>query len=132
MPFARALDRLGQPWSRNPSRSGFGIPLLKQGGADTFYPDFLAWAHGDVYAIDTKGSHLHADATRKLVRLRQANGRPRIHVRFVVEGRWNLVGLQTHDTGYTVIGFKPDGDVAYSSVDGLDKAVAVALKKGPR
>ncbi len=68
------------------------FPSLKQSGNDTFYPDFIVWAHGDVYVIDTKGSHLLADAMRKLVRVRQAPGRPRIQVRFVVEGHLDSTG----------------------------------------
>ncbi len=74
LPFADALDKTGFRWARNPSRSGYGIPLVSQGGNDTFYPDFLAWAHGDVYAIDTKGSHIKADAMQKLVRIRVNTG----------------------------------------------------------
>ena len=128
-PFAHALDDLGYPWARNPSRSGFGIPLIKEGGNDTFYPDFVAWAHGDVYAVDTKGSHLQADATRKLVRIRQSPGRPRLHVRFVVDGRLNANGSQIDDVGFSVIGFKPDGDVFYTPAESMQAAAKIALRK---
>lgn len=130
-PFAFALEKLKQTWARNPSRSGFGIPLIKQGGNDTFYPDFIVWAHGDVYVIDTKGSHLLADAMRKLVRVRQAPGRPRIQVRFVVEGHLDLTGNLISQAGYTVMGFKPDGDVSYATMDNLDRAAAVAIRRSP-
>jgi len=63
-----------------------------------------AWAHGDVYAIDTKGSHIKADAMQKIVRIRQAPGRPRLLVRFVVQGRLDGSGADVEDVGYTVIG----------------------------
>jgi type III restriction enzyme len=129
VPFANELDKAKFTWARNPSRSGYGIPLIKQGGNDTFYPDFLVWAYGDVYALDTKGSHIKADAMRKLVRIRQSPGRPRVHVRFVVEGRLDTSGAPVGKTGYTVIGFKPDGDVFFTQVEDLAGAAAVALKK---
>lgn len=36
--FARALDETGHDWCRNPSRSGYGIPLITLGATRTFYP----------------------------------------------------------------------------------------------
>lgn len=127
--FARGVDRTKYPWCRNPSRSGFGIPIVRQGGNDTFYPDFLVWAHGDVYAIDTKGTQLHADAMRKLVRMRQSPGRPRVHIRFIAQGTLNDRGEEVTNDGLTVIGHRPDYEPTYTPVDEMNKAVAIALKK---
>jgi hypothetical protein len=59
--FAYALDRLGSPWCRNPSRSGYVIPLITPGTTSTFYPDFLVWQDSCVFAIDTTGGHLLAE-----------------------------------------------------------------------
>jgi type III restriction enzyme len=32
-----------------------GIPLLQIGDTFNFYPDFLVWRNGTVYALDPKG-----------------------------------------------------------------------------
>lgn len=129
VPFAAELDDTGFTWARNPSRSGYGIPLINPGGNDTFYPDFLVWVHGDVYAIDTKGSHIKADAMQKLVRIRQAPGRPRLHVRFIVQGRLDGSGNQLDSDGYTVIGFRPDGNVFFTQAVTLKLSTEIATKK---
>lgn len=39
--FARALDRTGVAWCRNPSRTGYAVPLISVGTTRNFYPDFL-------------------------------------------------------------------------------------------
>jgi len=57
---ARELDATDHPWCRNPSRSGYGIPLITLGRIRTFYPDFLVWTgvegDSDVYAHRHHGS----------------------------------------------------------------------------
>jgi type III restriction enzyme len=58
LPFAKELDELKLAWCRNPSRSGFGIPLLSLGQSKTFYPDFLVWKGKNVFALDTTGEHI--------------------------------------------------------------------------
>ena len=45
------------------------------------------WSGKDVFAIDTKGSHLHKDAMRKLVQIKPADSTtPKVFVRFVSPG----------------------------------------------
>ena len=56
--FATALDATGLMWCRNPSRSGYAIPLVSVGSNSNFYPDFLVWKGKDVFALDTTGGHL--------------------------------------------------------------------------
>ena len=63
MPFARAIDKTGLTWYRNPSRSGYNIPLISVGPTRNFYPDFLVWKGKDVFAIDTTGGHLLKEKT---------------------------------------------------------------------
>lgn len=66
--FAQALDNQGVTWSRNPSRTGYRIPLATLGPTAFFYPDFIVWSGNTVYVIDTKGAHLLSEAaTRKLL-----------------------------------------------------------------
>ena len=51
--FAEAIDATGLAWCRNPSRVGYGVPLITLGKTTTFYPDFLVWKGDTVFAIDT-------------------------------------------------------------------------------
>jgi len=122
--FANAVDRTGETWCRNLPRSGYGLPLLSPGRTRNFYPDFLVWKSGDVYLIDTKGSHLEADINRKLLSARPADtSTARIYVKFIVDGR-----LASGDkTGYTVISFKPNGDQQDQWCEDIDAAIAAAL-----
>lgn len=82
-PFAEALDKSGNPWHRNLSSCGFHIPILTEG--DTSY--FLVWKSDLVYCLDTKGDHLLTDAVaRKLFNIHE-DGRSKILVRFITEGK---------------------------------------------
>lgn len=60
---AEALDATGLTWCRNPSLTGYNIPIAEF-GAETlnFYPDFLLWTEQEVWAIDPKGTHLRSEA----------------------------------------------------------------------
>lgn len=125
---AEALDRRRLPWCRNPSRSGYSIPLPTPGKTLNFYPDFLVWGGKDVYALDTKGSHLHADAMRKLVSIKPANGSAaRVFVRFISDGVVNENGPQPDSTGYTVWSVKPNGKPDFTHFDGLNEALECCL-----
>lgn len=127
--FAHALDRTKHTWARNPARTGYGIPLVEPGKTENFYPDFLVWLGNDVYAIDTKASHLHADAMRKLQKIRPAGAKtPRVFVRFVTPGLVDENGAKKDSTGFTVWSFKPNGSLDFSHFDSVDEAVARCLK----
>lgn len=134
---ARELDAIGHVWCRNPSRSGYGIPLITVGRTRTFYPDFLVWSGdeglSDVYAIDTTGAHLLADKTgRKMLTVRPPRGSShQLRVRFISRGKQDL-GLNgvnsLDDEGYTVWSRRPeDGTIRTQHVDELKPAVAKAL-----
>lgn len=131
LPFAKALDQLGSRWARNPSQSGYSIPLILLGGNQRFFPDFIAWGKKDVFLIDTKGSHLVQDMRDKLVRLVQAPGRPKVHIRFVINGKLDSNGQQISADGFTVVGFKPDQSVKYRSVADLNEAAQAAIRLAP-
>jgi type III restriction enzyme len=128
LPFARALDKLGVDWARNPSQSGYWIPIIRIGGNTKFYPDFIAWGAKDVFVIDTKGSHLEQDLKNKLVRLAQADGRPKVHIRFVTNGKYDTSGTRVGQEGFTVVGFRQDQTVRYRAVTDLDAAAKLAVK----
>lgn len=128
LPFAQELDKLGVDWVRNPSRSGYWVPIIRIGGNTKFYPDFIFWGSKDVFVIDTKGSHLEQDLRNKLVRLAQADGRPKVHIRFVTNGKYDSTGNRVGQDGYTVVGFRPDQTVKYRPVADLAAAAKQATK----
>jgi len=124
-PFAEALDRTGLVWARNPSRSGYGIPLISVGPTANFYPDFLIWTEERVVCVDTKGPHLvHETARRKLLRIRPAKDGPRLDVQFVTNGKYDDNLEQKHTSGFTCWGLGDDGTlqtVHYEDLDALVK-----------
>ncbi|WP_222709434.1 hypothetical protein [Microbispora sp. CSR-4] len=129
LPFARALDGFGLPWCRNPSRSGYGIPLITMGKTRTFYPDFLVWSGDHVFALDTTASHLLADKTsRKLLSIRPVrNVAGQLWVRFISQGKFENEVTQVDTEGFTVWGLKQDGTLRRSHVDTMHDAIQRAL-----
>jgi type III restriction enzyme len=126
--FAEALDRKKVLWCRNPSRSGYGVPLPNPGKSLTFFPDFLVWRESDVFAIDTKGAFLHADAARKLVSIKPAaRSSTRVFVRFVSDGVVDAAGPQPDSSGYTVWTFKPSGEPEFLRCETLSEAADACL-----
>lgn len=125
LPFARAIDKTGLPWYRNPSRSGYNIPLISVGPTRNFYPDFLVWKDDDVFAIDTTGGHLLKDKTgRKLLSIEPAKGAAgRLVVRLVSPGKWNPNVEQEDTAGYTIWGRKQDNTLRAIHVESVDEAV---------
>jgi type III restriction enzyme len=127
--FARCLDAKKYPWYRNPSKSGYSIPIPTPGKTLNFFPDFLIWKGKDVYAIDTKGSFLHADAARKLVSIKPASAASgRVFVRFVSEGKVDRHGPRPDTTGFTAWTFKPSGLPDFSHCENLRLALEACLE----
>lgn len=128
--FAGALDGLGAPWCRNPSRSGYRIPLPTLGATSNFFPDFLVWLDEDVFLIDTKGAHLMLEAaTRKLLWVEPpTTGRQRLFVKLISEGKWRAsdVSLVTNE-GFTLWGIEPAMGRTARHFDGLAELVTIAL-----
>lgn len=129
LPFARAIDKTGLTWCRNPSRSGYNIPLISVGPTRNFYPDFLVWKGKDVFAIDTTGGHLLKGKTgRKLLSIKAAKRTAgRLIVRLVSEGKWNSDVEQEDTTGYTVWGRKQDDSLRATHVESIGAAVERAI-----
>ena len=81
--FAAAIDATGLDWCRNPVNGGFSIPLLDKGDTRRFFPDFLVWKDGVIFALDPKGDNLITkDAGRKLLNIQDEKGN-----RKVLDGR---------------------------------------------
>jgi type III restriction enzyme len=125
--FAKALDGVGQVWHRNPSSGGFYIPLLSEGDTAVFYPDFIVWKRGNIYCLDTKGGHLLSDAVaRKLFDIKE-DGRTRIQMRFISEGKQSQLRGKAIKGGYTVWKVK-SGSPTPIYVDDLAKAAKESLR----
>lgn len=125
--FAKALDGNGALWHRNPSGGGFFIPLLSEGDSASFYPDFIVWRKGLVYCVDTKGGHLLSDAVaRKLFDIKE-DGKTKLQVRFVTEGKQEQLRGKVIKGGFTVWKMK-SGSPTSIHVTSLEKAVTESLK----
>jgi len=129
--FAHAIDKTGLTWYRNPSRSGYNIPLISIGPTRNFYPDFLVWKGKDIFAIDTTGGHLLKDKTgRKLLSIEPPKpSAARLIVRLVSEGQWSAEVEQEDSAGYTVWGRKQDNALRAIHVDSVEAAVQRAVTK---
>ncbi|HEY2536022.1 MAG TPA: DEAD/DEAH box helicase family protein [Solirubrobacteraceae bacterium] len=127
--FAHVLDKQGVPWSRNPSRTGYRIPLATMGPTAFFYPDFIVWCGRDVFVIDTKGGHLLSDATtRKLLWIETPRRAPeRLFVKLVSAGKWKPDATLVTQDGCTLWGIKAGAGRTVKHFDDLDKLLAVVL-----
>jgi type III restriction enzyme len=91
--FARELDKFSYKWCRNPSRTGYSIPLVTLGSTRNFYPDFLIFHPNKIIAVDTSGEHLIKDKVdRKLL-----NISPKLLVCFVSSGKWDEKSVEKTD-----------------------------------
>lgn len=125
--FVKALDKIGLTWHRNPSNGGFSIPLLSEGDTGAFYPDFIVWKKNTIYCLDTKGGHLISDAVaRKLFDIKE-DGKTRVLVRFITEGKQTELRGKAIKGGYTVWKIK-SGTPTAINVNDLGKAVSECLR----
>ncbi|MEG7978756.1 MAG: hypothetical protein NY202_02405 [Mollicutes bacterium UO1] len=91
--FARALDKFGFKWCRNPARTGYSIPLISLGSTRNFYPDFLIFLPHKIIAVDTSGEHLIKDKIdRKLLNINAS-----LQVCFISQGKWEAETLAKTD-----------------------------------
>jgi type III restriction enzyme len=126
---ANSLDRTKCTWARNPSNGGFTIPLLQAGESRRFFPDFLVWHNGKVFALDPKGDHLIASAaSRKLLDIQDEKGRRKLVVRLMTEGQWGTEPVKRKGSGgYTIWSLRA-GSLRGKHYDDLDSAVEGSLK----
>lgn len=125
--FAGALDKVKHTWHRNPSNGGFHIPLLSEGDTASFFPDFIVWKGNVVYCLDTKGGHLLTDAVaRKLFDIHD-EGKIKVLVRFITEGKQTELRGKAAKGGFTVWKMKSGSPIPIH-LDDLDKAVKECLR----
>jgi type III restriction enzyme len=125
--FAEELDKTRKLWFRNPPKGCFEIPLLDEGGTNNFNPDFLVWATGKIFAIDTKGDHLIvSDSSRKLFTLKKHGKGSDLIIKLVTQGQWNQDIKKINDDGYTVWYLK-NGKVTSNYCRNLESCVENCL-----
>lgn len=128
IPFARAIDTTGHPWARNPSNGGFSIPLLQVGDTYNFFPDFLVWKDGVVFALDPKGDHLITNAAgKKLLDIRDDKGKRKVIVRLFTEGKWRDERTKRSADGITVWYLGRGGIVRGKHFGNVSEAMEAAL-----
>lgn len=134
LPFAQALDSVGLKWTRNPARSGFGIPLITLGRTKTFYPDFLVWSDDIVFGLDTTGEHLLQDKlNRKLLAIDSVNGKTHFFVRLISKGTWKADAANVEQVdagGFTVWSLGNAMSLKRRKVETVADAVTECLKSG--
>ena len=130
--FAEQLDKQKVAWCRNPSRSGYGIPLLTPGGSKTFYPDFLAWKGNDVFALDPTGGHILVDKLgRKLLDIPpHPKSKTKLWIRLISRGQWNEHPQKTSNDGFTVWRLGHGRDLVPVLAESVAEAVKLSLKAG--
>lgn len=126
--FADAIDKAGLPWARNPSRSGYGIPLISVGPTSNFYPDFLIWTGKRVVCVDTKGPQLVDQAARRKLLMVSPSGEGlRLDIQFVSEGKYDDELTLRDSEGFTYWGLADDGALNAVHFDDMDALVAQLL-----
>jgi len=130
LPFAGELDKQKVTWCRNPSQSGYSIPLLSPGQSKAFFPDFLVWKGKYVFALDTKGEHiLQSELGRKLLVI---GPRPKakvlLLVRLISAGTWDKTPQRTSGEGYTVWALGNDRALKPIHCSTLEVAVKTSLR----
>ena len=127
--IAEEIDATGYDWCRNPVNGGFSLPLLDKGDTRRFFPDFLVWKDGLVFAIDPKAAMLvRTDAGRKLLDVHDGNGKKKLLVRLISTGKWNDQVQRTNTKGFTVWALSRGGKLKPRCVGSAAEAVEAALK----
>lgn len=101
--------------------------MLTDGDTASFFPDFIVWKDSKIFCLDTKGSHLLTDAVaRKLFDI-QEDGKTKIQVRFITEGKQTELRGKFIKGGYT-IGKMRNGSPIAIHFDDLQKAIKECVK----
>lgn len=131
--YARALDKTGNTWFRNPPRSGYGIPLVSVGDTSNFYPDFVVWTANEVICVDTKAPHiLQGEAGRKLLTVQgRTDGSQSLRICFVTPGEFTSTFEKLSNDGCTLWGLKSDGTRRAQHFSNIDDGVSHLLTTRP-
>lgn len=116
---AKALDKhKDYVWVRNKDRLDYGIPLpIKSGSSSTFYPDFLWWVKGTVWAIDPTGKFI----VKEKIRTKLLTVPAPLKIALITRGE-----LDSGDEGWTLLRFRT-GNPAPEVFDDLDELVETLI-----
>lgn len=127
--IAEEIDLTGLDWCRNPVNGGFSLPLLDKGDTRRFFPDFLVWKDGLVFAIDPKaGMLVQSDAGRKLLDIEDGDGKRKLLVRLISAGKWNDQIQKVGPKGFTIWALSKGGKLKSRYADTAAMAVHEALR----
>jgi type III restriction enzyme len=123
---AKALDKYSKHvWVRNKDRLDYGIPLpIKSGSSSTFYPDFLWWVKGTVWAIDPTGKFILMEKVRtKLLTLP-----PPLRIALLTRGQLSPTYATTSDMGWSLVRFRT-GNAAPENFHLLEDVLATLVEE---
>jgi type III restriction enzyme len=123
---AKALDKFdGHVWVRNKDRLDYGIPLpMKSGSSSTFYPDFLWWVKGTVWAIDPTGKFILMEKVRTKLLTVPAP----LKIALLTRGQLSSSYASNGDTGWSLLRFRT-GNAAPENFQSLDDIFATLLEE---
>jgi type III restriction enzyme len=123
---AKSLDKHSDyVWVRNKDRLDYGIPLpVKSGSSSTFYPDFLWWVKGTVWAIDPTGKFILMEKVRtKLLTLPAP-----LRIALLTRGHLSSTYASTGDTGWCLVRHRI-GNAAPENFQTLDEMLAILVEE---
>ena len=83
-----------------------------------------------IFALDPKGAHLLTDAAgRKLLDIRDEDGKQKVVVRLLTDGKWDEPGKKKSNQGFTVWVLGTGGTVRPKHYHAIEKAVEGALRR---
>ncbi len=123
---ARVLDKYDEfVWVRNKDRLDYGIPLpIKSGSSSTFYPDFLWWVKGTVWAIDPTGKFILIDKIRtKLLTVPSP-----LKIALLTKGQLSPTYAETGQPGWCLLRYRT-GNVSPENFVTLDEVLGALVEE---
>src|SRR5262249_16445032 len=123
---AKALDKYSEyVWVRNKDRLDYGIPLpVKSGSSSTFYPDFLWWVKGTVWAIDPTGKFIVVEK----VRTKLLNVPAPLKIALLTRGHLSPSYVSAGESGWSLVRFR-NGNAAPQNFETLDEVLAALVEE---
>lgn len=121
--MAKALDKFPFRWVRNRERLDYAIPLpSKSGTSSNFYPDFIWWLKGVVWAIDPTGKHILDEKVRaKLLTVPDPLG-----IALVTRGQLDANFQRRGENGWTLV-TRRTGQAVPETFESLDDLLGVLV-----
>ena len=123
---AKALDKHDEfVWVRNKDRLDYGIPLpIKSGSSSTFYPDFLWWVKGAVWAIDPTGKFILAEKIRTKLLTVPAP----LRIALITRGKLSPTYAETGEAGWSLVRHRM-GNAAPENFHTLEEVIGALIEE---